>query len=449
MNNSYPEPRTGVSFSKRIKPLIICVIGVFSLYSATHINAADFGDNTHLNVTMAIANAVRDNPNLAEMQARYVAFKEIPSQQGALPDPVLSLNALNLPSDNFHVGEEAMTQMQIGISQSFPFPGKLALREEASEFEAQAAGHSVDETRLRLINNVKRSWWQLFYLDRALDTLKSNQVLLRNFIQVAQTKYEVGDGLQQDVLLAQLELSKLMDRKIELQAIRDSQVIQLNVLMNIPPNTPITVRKTVSVTMPKVAEDTVLYQRAETSRPLLQQLNKHVGAAKSRLELAKKDYYPDFKLDVAYGDRRGDNPMPRGDSRTDFVSLMFSVDLPIRTERRQSKAVKQRSSELAKNRYARQDKQGVIRSDISLAVTDYRRAQQQFSLFKQGIIPLARQTVSSMLVGYQVNEVDFLNLVRSQVTLFNYQLQYWQALTEANQALSQLVAAVGEENIYE
>lgn len=411
--------------------------------------AAESAAEQILTQKIAIDVAIRDNPNLAALQARYQALKEIPSQQGALPDPVLSLNAMNLPSDTFHVGQEAMTQMQIGVSQAFPFPGKLALKEAASEFDAQAAGYSVDETRLRLISNIKRSWWQLFYLDRSLDTVESNQALLRNFIQVAQTKYEVGDGLQQDVLLAQLELSKLLDRKIQLQAIRQSQVIQLNVLMDRPANTGIILPKTVSENMAAIADQEILYQRAEAVRPLLEKTRKHISAAQSRLDLAEKDYYPDFKVGVAYGDRRGDNPMAQGGSRSDLLSLMFSVNLPIHTQRRQSRAVQQRSFELAQNRYALEDEQGTVRADISLAATNYQRAQEQFALFKQGIIPLARQTVSSMLAGYQVNQVDFLNLIRSQVTLFNYQLQYWQALTEANQALAQLAAAVGEENIYE
>jgi len=164
-------------------------------------------------IEKAVATAVDNNPSLSEMQARYEALAEIPSQLGTLPDPVLHLNALNLPTDTFNVGQEAMTQMQIGLSQFMPFPGKLGLREGASEYEALAAGHSVDEMRLQLIRNAKSSWWQLYFLDRALDVVDSNQDLLRQFIQVANTKYEVGDGLQQDVLLAQLELSKLIDQK--------------------------------------------------------------------------------------------------------------------------------------------------------------------------------------------------------------------------------------------
>jgi outer membrane protein TolC len=397
----------------------------------------------------AIATAVDGNPGLAEMQARYEALAEIPSQRGDLPDPILSLNAMNLPTDTFNVGQEAMTQMQVGISQVFPFPGKLALREGASEYDALAAGFSVDEVRLLLIRNVRSRWWQLYFLDRSLEIVDTNQDLLRQFIDVAKTKYEVGDGLQQDVLLAQLELSKLIDQKIKLKAVRRNQAIQLNVLMDAPPNDVVVLPPKVSMNMPDIADEKILYERAEAVRPLLKQKENDIHAAQSRLELARKDYYPDFKLGVAYGNRSGDNPLPRGGSRSDFLSVMFSFNLPIFSKRRLDGAVSQRSLELQKRRYSLRDEWGVVRSEISLATTDYLRAKELFELFRSGIIPQARQTVSSMLAGYQVNEVDFLNLVGSQVTLLNYEVQYWKALTEANQALARLAAAVGEEGTNE
>ena len=237
----------------------------------------------------AIATAVDNNPSLAEMQARYEALAEIPSQLGTLPDPILSLNALNLPTDTFNVGQEAMTQMQIGISQVMPFPGKLALREGASEYEALAAGHSVDEMRLLLIRNAKSSWWQLYFLDRSLEIIDSNQVLLRQFIQVAKTKYEVGDGLQQDVLLAQLELSKLIDQKIKLQAVRRNQAIRLNVLMDASPDNAVMLSHKVSTDMPDIVDENILYEQAESARPLLKQTENDINAAQSRLELARKE----------------------------------------------------------------------------------------------------------------------------------------------------------------
>ncbi len=402
-----------------------------------------------LSIEDAIATAVDNNPSLAEMQARYEALAEIPSQLGTLPDPILSLNALNLPTDTFNVGQEAMTQLQIGISQVMPFPGKLALREGASEYEALAAGHSVDEMRLLLIRNAKSSWWQLHFLDRALDVVDSNQDLLRQFIQVARTKYEVGEGLQQDVLLAQLELSKLMDQKIRLTAVRRNQAIQLNVLMDTPPDNALVLPHKVLTDMPEIADEKILYVRAESARPLLKQEENDINAAQSRLELARKEYYPDFKLGVAYGNRSGDNPLPRGGPRSDFLSVMFSVNLPVYTQRKLDRAVSQRSLELRKSRDSLRAKWAVVRSEISSATTDYLEAKELFVLFQSGIIPQAGQTVSSMLAGYQVGEVDFLNLVGSQMTLLNYEVQYWRALTEANQALARLVAAVGEEEVNE
>jgi len=405
--------------------------------------------NRILTVETAVEIAIRNNPGLAEMQTRYEALAEVPSQVGTLPDPMVSVNAMNFPTDTYERDQEAMTQLQVGFSQVFPFPGKLSLKEEAAEYDARAAGHSVDELRLQLIKNVKSKWWQLYYMDRALETVDSNQALLRQFITVAKTKYETGKGLQQDVLLSQLELSRLMDQKIQLEAIRRNQAIQLNILMDRPANDPITLPDTVSKMMPNLVDESELYQKAASVRPRLKQMETQIDAAQSRLDLAKRDYYPDFKLGVTYGDRTGDNPPPRGGARSDFVSVMVGVKIPLYAGRKQSKAVSQKSLELQKNRYALLDEKGLVTAAISSAVTDYHRAKQQYSLFGNGIVPQAQQTVQSMLAGYQVSEVDFLNLVRSQMTLFNYELQYWKALSDAKQALARLEAAVGEETVYE
>jgi len=94
---------------------------------------------------------------------------------------------------------------------------------------------------------------------------------------------------------------------------------------------------------------------------------------------------------------------------------------------------------------ALQDEWGKVQQEIFSALADYQRASEQVVLFKTGIIPQARQSVASMLSGYQVNKVDFLNLVRAQITLYNYETQYWKSFGEANQALARLTAAVGEE----
>lgn len=398
-----------------------------------------------LTLELALERALRANPGLAGIQARYEAMAAIPSQVGTLPDPVLSFGAVNFPTDTFHVGQEPMTQLQVGISQTIPFPGKRALREAASDHEAKAARSSVEENRLKLIRDVSSNWWTLHYLDRAQEIVRRNQELLRQFVQIAQTRYEVGDGLQQDVLLAQLELSKLLDQAIQLQGARDVESARLNRLLDQPANAPLVLPLTAAGDLADLVSEEELYQRAAASRPLLNRLRSEIDAAESRLELARKDYYPDFTVGAAYGARSGENPPPRGGDRTDLLTLRVSVNLPIYQSRKRAQAVSQRRSEMDGRRYALQDEINAMRAEISHAVADYRRAREQLVLLDLGIIPQARQTVESMLAGYQVGEVDFLNLVRSQVTLYNYETLYWKAVTLANQAVARLSAAVGEE----
>ncbi len=401
---------------------------------------------TVLLLQQARAKALADNPGLAEMQARYEALTAVAPQKASLPDPVISFNAMNFPWDDFDRNQENMTQLQVGVSQMFPYPGKLGLREDVALFEAEAARYSVEEMRLKLDMNVSVTWWELHFLDRSEETVQRNQSLLRQLVKVAETKYEVGKGLQQDVLLAQLELSKLLDQEIRINAMRDHREIRLNLLMGASPNSPIALPTMTPQATQSIAVDEILYQRAASSRPILAQERAMIKASESRLELARKDYYPDFKVGVLYGNRDEDE---LGRSRQDFLSVMLSVNVPLYAGTKQDKAVQQRTREVAKSRYALADERNLVMSSISRAKTDYQRASDQVSLFNEGIIPQARQTVESMLAGYQVDQVDFLNLVRSQVTLLNYELQYWKSYTEVNQSIARIQAAVGEENIYE
>ncbi|GAB5452530.1 MAG: TolC family protein [Halioglobus sp.] len=390
--------------------------------------------------------ALSENPGIAQMRERYEALREVVPQQGSLPDPVVSLGAMNFPWDEFDRNQEPMTQLQVGVSQAFPFPGKLDIREDIALFEAMAASHSLAEMRLNLSKNVSLAWWELYFLDRSLDTVEKNLTLLRQFVDIATTKYEVGKGLQQDVLLAQLELSKALDNEIRTKAMRDRGRIKLNLLLGRAPDIAIELPGQLPAAEQPIDNQAVLYDRAQQARPALAQQEAVIDASGQRLELARKNYYPDFKLGVTYGNRDEDQ---LGRSRQDFLSVMLSVNVPLYAGAKQGRVVQQRTRELARSRYALTDTKNLVRSSIAEALTDYKRASAQVVLFDEGIIPQARQTVESMTAGYQVDKVDFLNLVRSQVSLFNYELQYWKSYTEVNQALARLQAAVGEESIYE
>ena len=399
-----------------------------------------------LSLAAAVAEVIQANPNLATVTARAEALAALPDQMGALPDPWVSLKLMNLPVDSFSFAQEGMTQTQLGINQMLPFPGKLGLRQDIAQAMANVAGFGVEELRLMLVRDVKTVWWNLFFIDRALEVVANNQQLMRQFIEVAESKYSVGKGLQQDVLLAQLELSKLFDSQVDLEGRRRSESIRLATLLDRPATAALQLPAVVAETFPQLKETAQLLEQALALRPVLAARGQQLEAAQLRVDLAEKNYAPDFSVGLAYGLRQ---ESPSGVGRDDLVSLMFGMSLPLYTGVKQDRAVDQRNAERLGQRYALADEQNRVEATIGKALSDYQRDREKVELFKTGIIPQAQQTVASMLAGYQVNKVDFLNVMRAQITLYNYETQYWNAFSKARQALARLVAAVGEETVYE
>jgi len=391
----------------------------------------------------AVEVALEDNPGLAALRARADAAAAMPSQAGALPDPTVSLGALNFPVDTFDRGQEPMTQLEIGVSQALPFPGKRALTEKAAEFDADAERRSVEESRFQLVSDVQSSWWQLFYLDRALEIVGRNQELLRQLVAIAQTRYKVGEGLQQDVLLAQVELSQLLDKSLQLTGARRGEAARFNALLDRPAYSPVELPPRIDTRLPEPLPATTLAEMADRSRPLLDKLRRQLDAAQTRVELARRDRLPDFTLGAAYGFRDGRDP--DGASRPDMASLTLSMSVPLYADRKQNRAVDQRNSERLQQSFELQQERDRVHAAVESALADYEQTREQTRLFETGIIPQARQTVASMRAGYQVNKVDFLNLIRAQIALYDHETNYWQALAQAHQALARLTAAVGRE----
>lgn len=401
-----------------------------------------------LSIEEAVEAALTNNPSLFAIQASADALAKIKGYAGVLQEPRLSLNAQNIPVDSFSLSQEGMTQLQIGISQQLPYPGKLSLREKAAALKADAADKAVEELRLQLVRDVKKVWWNIFYIDRAMEAVDQAEALMKQLNSVAETKYEVGKGLQQDILLAQLALSKVQLESVRLQGLRSQQQARLNAMLGRAAGDEVSLPDINNDTLPNISKsEDELRGLANKGRPWLDEKQLMVHSATTMVELAKKDYYPDSMLSAVYGYRTGSNA--DGSERADMVSLLFSINLPIYADRRQKNIVDQRKSEWLQQKYHLEEARLQVAEQISSSLAIYRQASQQVELFKEGVLPQANQTVESMLSAYQVNKVDFDSLIRSQNSLFEYENQYWKVFSMANQALADLVAAVGKEAIYE
>jgi outer membrane protein TolC len=332
-----------------------------------------------------------------------------------------------------------MTQKQIKLTQEIPFPGKTDLRKEAADKDVSIAEWNLKELELKIIRQVKESFFELCFVNSAIETTEQNKILLKQFVTIAESKYSVGKGIQQDVLKAQVELSKIMDELIELRQLQANETAKLNILMNRLPQEPLEIPHGLTQTGFKFDIE-ALQDLAEENRPFLQGIQSAINKFTITKELAEKEYYPDFQVGLRYGQRE-DSPM---EDHPDFVSGFIGVNIPIWFATKQRKKVAEENYRIltAKDSYnaAKND----VFLKIKLILDKEIKGRKLISLIKTGIIPQARQSLESALAAYGVDKVDFLTLIANQVTLLKWEIKYHRQLTDYEQNLAALEHVVGQ-----
>lgn len=391
-------------------------------------------------LTRLVAAALADNPELKASAARWQLFSNKVAQARSLDDPMLMLKIQNgVVTDPLNFSREPMTAKVIGISQQLPFWGKRQLKGEVATLTADSYRWTVDERKLELTRMVKEAWYQIFFIDKSLGIVAKNLRVLDDFITLAETKYAVGQGVQQDILKAQVERSKLLDMRITLEQQRQSAAANLNTLLFRPAETPVgTIPEAPPAPVSQSAAE--LRQLAYGNRPLLKSLDAQVARGETGLKLADKDFYPDFNVSLEYMQRE---PV-MGNGGYDMYSLGVTFNLPLQRARRHA-AVAEANSEIT---MAAEEVQN-LKNSINYGVTDLlaqlERRRKLLELYKSGIIPQASQTLESATINYRVNKVDFLTLLDSLMSLFNYEREYYDSLADYGVKRAQLEALVGTE----
>ncbi len=383
--------------------------------------------------------ALRNNQNLAALRQAWRAAEARVPQAGALPDPVLSFNLLNLPSRELSFDLEPMTGKQFGLAQVIPFPGKLASVEALAAERAKAAKALFQEGRIRLLERVRASYYSLFFTDRAVETTVKNGAILEQFVEIASTKYAVGKGLQQDVLRAQVEHARLLDKLISLRQKRRALQAQLNALLNRSPNTPVATAESLAA-HPVLTQLDSLENLAFRNRPLLRWWDARLCQSEAEVRLAKHRRFPDLKLGLAYTQRER---LRSGRGGGDLVSVTFRVSLPLHMRRKQNKAILEAKLRESRVRSQLADFKAKLRSDLESLASEIKANRRLLDLYRTGIIPQATQSLNAALAGYRTDKVDFLTLLTNQLLLFNAELDYYRVLRDYNAAVAKLEATVG------
>ena len=396
------------------------------------------------NLPSLIDNALANNPELKSSQARWRMYVGKARQAGSLDDPMFMFKLQNmLAREPFVFNKDPQTAKAIGISQQLPFWGKRALREELAQYEAESYRWQVEERRLELKRMVTEAYYQIYAVDKALEIVARNIRIISDFSTIAESRYSVGQGAQQDIFKAGLEKSKMLDMQITLQQQRKSLEANLNYLLYRPGGT--AVGTIADFDLPHSAQTPEqLKETAYANRPQLKSLTMQANKGMAGHRLARKEFYPDFNLSLEYMFREAS----MNDPGYNMFSMGVTFNLPFQQEKRQA-MLAESSSETDMAVEELNALKNSIGYTISDSLAQMERRRRLVELYNSGIIPQAEQSLESALIGYRVGKVDFLTLLDGRVSLFNYERELYESRAEYMIQLARLEAAVGIELVTE
>jgi outer membrane protein TolC len=319
--------------------------------------------------------------------------------------------------------------------QRFPWPGKLGFGEERAEHLAQAELLDAEEADRALMARVKSVYFQLAYMDRAIDVMSETRDLLRDFLQVSSAMYSVGSALQQDVLQAQVSVAQMTEDITVMEQDRLAMAARLNALLGR--------RATAHVgalelphpggELPAVER---LLELAVEHRPALEAARERVLAADAGYRAARRELYPDFTLVAEYGQR------PEYD---DLVTFMVGVSIPVwagsshlplrREMEAMRKAEESRELDLLNETFAQ----------LAELRAEAERARNLSELYATSVLPQARAAVESAMSAYRVGRVEYMTLLGSEMTVNRYQVESVRLAAEYHRAVARVEAIVGAE----
>jgi outer membrane protein, heavy metal efflux system len=382
--------------------------------------------------------ALERNPDLKAARREVEAARSRIAPAAALDDPMLELGVVNLPARSLSFRREDMTMKMIGITQRLPYPGKRALRQDMAEREADASERNLRELENRVRRDIKVAYFDLSLADASLRLTDSNLRVLEQFSSIAESRYSVGQGSQSDVLKAQTQRSKMQEEAIKLGRERPMIEAELNrALGRGEAARPV-------ITAPLSTPEVVLRfdelrASARGGRPQLLAQQSMLERSLKAVEIARKDYYPDFDVRLSYGQRDNFQDM----RREDMITFTVAINLPIWREAKREPRVAEAQAmrEQAQSMYQARlnETEAMLRQQVAAA--DQRL--KSVRLYENAILPQARLTADASLAAYRVGRVDFFTLLDSQMTVFNAETAYAETLAGRNKALAEIELLIG------
>jgi cobalt-zinc-cadmium efflux system outer membrane protein len=384
-----------------------------------------------------VKEAEQNNPQIQASREGWNAAQQIPTQVSTLPDPEFTVQQVNVGSPRPFAGytNSDFAYIGLGVSQDFPYPGKLRLKGEIAKRDADVSQQGYEAVRRSVLAGVKTAYFQLAYLSKTLGILENDGELLQQVEKAADARYRSGMGNQQDLLQAQLERTKLL-REITMHHLEVAKLqAQLKELLNRSQSSPDIEPVDLSETaLPYTYEE--LFAATKAQNPQIAGAEKMIERQKLQVDLAHKDFYPDFNLQYMW--QRTDPTQFRA-----YYMLSVGVRLPIYRSRKQRPEMAQAEAELSRSHSELEVQSQQVASELRVQYETAQKTAELLKIDKEGLLPQARAEFQAGVAAYQNNRQDFQALLASFLDVLHLDEEYWQNTAERETALARLEELTG------
>lgn len=395
---------------------------------------------TNAQLERYLQQAAQNNPELkAQFQEYLAALQQVP-QVTTLPDPKLSFGYFISPIET-RVGQQ---QARFGLTQMFPWFGTLGARGAAAAQKAKAKFEVFQETRNNLFFKVKKTWYELYYIDQSIRIIRENIDILETFESLALNRYETAQASQADVLRVQIDKEDFKVRAASLQDSKNALLQRLAELVNRPeslkPDIPDTlIAQELPLPVPELKQMTL--QR----NPRLTKLDFEAASARSAIDVARKEGLPKFGLGADYI-FTGERDVTLAGNGKDAIVARVGIQIPLyRKKYRAQKKQAQLRLQAVENRQI--DTQNSLLTTFEETLRDFYDARRRVSLYKDIQIQRTRQALDILTEEYTTAATDFEELLRLQRKLLEFQLAREEAIVDQNTAVAFMEYLYGKYNV--
>jgi outer membrane protein, heavy metal efflux system len=387
-----------------------------------------------------ISRAIWVSPELKMLHAKSDAAENRIAQNSNLPDPTLTLGLANLPVNTFSFTQEPMTGKVIGLSQSIPFPGKLGAVADVAGKDVDIIQQEIADAKNKIIKDVKQDYFELSYIRKAISIENESQKLLDEISKVVKTKYEVSTASQQNLFKVELERTNIADKIEELKSSETSVEASLNALLLLPGE-----NKIVTGELPVLSFNRYTVRELDSlavqNRAFLKGFKLAEEKAALQQNLAEYDRYPNFNLAVQYAQR--DEITKTNTPLTDFFTVMVGISLPLNYGGKVTAKVREAESlqQMYRQQYALA--QQVLAQNFGSSTAKLSSLEERIKLINEAEFPQAQQTFNSALSGYQVGQIDFINVIDSQTKLYSVETKLYRLKTDYLKEIASLEFLTG------